>query len=60
MTGVAGGRFIPGRSVTGTYLPVAVQLDKEARRTRDFCVAKARHFARLAQIPRAAKEACSG
>ena len=42
-------------------LEVWMQCDKEASRTRDYCWRnKARHIARLAQIPRGAKGACSG
>jgi hypothetical protein len=40
---------------------VVVQFDKDASQTRDSCVAEERDaFARLSQIPRCAKNACSG
>src|SRR5438094_10621421 len=38
---------------------VVVQFGKEASQTRDYCVARQRRFARLAQILRCAKNACS-
>src|SRR5207302_9687200 len=41
-------------------IPVVVQLGKEVSQTRDYCVARTRRFARLAQILRCAKNACSG
>src|SRR6266550_2945667 len=40
-------------------IPVVVQLGKEVSQTRDYCVARTRRFARLAQILRCAKNACS-
>src|SRR6266576_2045443 len=38
---------------------VVVQFGKEASQARDYCVARQRRFARLAQILRCAKNACS-
>jgi hypothetical protein len=39
---------------------VVVQFDKEAGQTRDYCVAKNATRGAAAQIPRGAKNACSG
>jgi hypothetical protein len=43
----------------GWFLSMQQSDDKEASQTRVYVAQKARHFARLAQVPRFAKSACS-